>query len=155
MKAIEFELVRTIQAPIAEVFARLVDVEGYNDWMAGTKSMRKHTRRTSPGEPAVGTTFVDETRQGLLPGEILEMEAPRTLVYHWWQKSRSGTLKFEGWPSYRLEPAGDDATLVTHRARLVLHGVWRLGAPVFRRFAVRERTITVDALEASFEATTP
>lgn len=98
---------RTIRAPIDRVFARLVDIEGHNDWMAGTGSMLKHTRQTSPGEPAVGTTFVDETSQGPMPGEIVEMEAPHTIVYHWWEKSKSGKLKFEGWPSYDLEPSGD------------------------------------------------
>ena len=36
MKPIEFELERTIRAPIDQVFARLVDIEGHNDWMADT-----------------------------------------------------------------------------------------------------------------------
>ena len=34
MKPIEFELERTIRAPIDQVFARLVDIEGHNEWMA-------------------------------------------------------------------------------------------------------------------------
>ena len=151
MKPIEFELERTIQAPVAEVFARLADIEGHNDWMPEKGTMLKRTRQTSPGEPAVGTTFVDETTQGPMPGEILELEAPHTIVYHWWEKSRSGKLKFEGWPSYHLEPSGESATLVRHRAKLVPYGVYRLGAPIWRRFAVKERTVTVDALKASFE----
>ena len=151
MKPVEFELERTIPAPIDQVFARLVDIEGHNDWMAGTKSMLKHTRQTSPGEPAVGTTFVDETRQGSMPGEIAEMEAPHTIVVHWWETSKSGKLTFEGWPSYHLQPSGDGGTLVRHRAKLVPYGVWRLGTPIWRRLAVRERTITIDALKASFE----
>jgi uncharacterized protein YndB with AHSA1/START domain len=151
MKPIEFELARTIRAPIDQVFARLVDIEGHNDWMADTGSMLKRTRQTSPGEPAVGTTFVDETSQGPMPGEIAEMEAPHTIVYHWWEKSKSGKLKFEGWPSYYLQPSGDSETLVRHRAKLVSYGVWRLGTPIWRRFAVKERTITLDALKASFE----
>lgn len=151
MKPIEFELERTIRAPIDQVFARLVDIEGHNDWMANTGSMLKHTRQTSPGEPAVGTTFVDETSQGPMPGEIADMEAPHTIVYHWWEKSKSGKLKFEGWPSYHLQPSGDSETLVRHRGKLVSYGVWRLGTPIWRRFAVKERTITVDALKASFE----
>jgi uncharacterized protein YndB with AHSA1/START domain len=151
MKPIEFELERTIRAPIDQVFARLVDIEGHNDWMADTGSMLKHTRQTSAGGPAVGTTFVDETSQGALPGEIAEMEAPHTIVYHWWEKSKSGKLKFEGWPSYHLEPSGDSETLVRHRAKLFSYGVWRLGTPIWRRFAVKERTITLDALEASFD----
>ena len=151
MKPIEFELERTIHAPIDQVFARLVDIEGHNDWLAGTGSMLKHTRKTSLGGPEVGTTYIDETSQGSLPGEILEMSAPNTLVYHWWDKSASGKLKFEGWPSYHLASAGDGETLVRHRGKLVSFGVWRLGAPLWRRFAVKERTTTVDALKASFE----
>ena len=107
MKPIEFEIQRTIRAPIDEVFARLVDIDGHNDWMAGTGSMLKHTRQTSPGEPTIGTTFVDETSQGAMPGEISEMERPHTIVFHWWEKSKSGKLKFEGWPSYHLQPIGD------------------------------------------------
>jgi hypothetical protein len=31
------------------------------------------------------------------------------------------------------------------------YGVWRLGTPIWRRLAVKERTITIDALKASFE----
>ncbi len=151
MKPIEFELERTIRAPIDQVFARLVDIEGHNDWMSGTGSMLKRTRQTSPGEPAVGTTFVDETSQGTMPGEITELASPHTLVYHWWEKSKSGKLKFEGWPSFHLQRSGDRETLVRHRGKLVSYGVWRLGTPIWRRFAVKERTITVDALKASFE----
>jgi len=36
MKPIEFELERTIRAPIHQVFARLVDLEGHNAWMSPT-----------------------------------------------------------------------------------------------------------------------
>lgn len=151
MKPIEFELERTIEAPIDQVFARLLDIEGHNSWMADTGSMLKHARQTSPGEPRVGTTFVDETSAGLVPGEIAALQAPHTIVYHWWERAKSGRLKFEGWPSYHLQPSGDSETLVRHRGTLVPYGVWRLGRPIWRRVAVKERTITVEALKASFE----
>ena len=151
VRPIEFELERTIRAPIDQVFARLVDIEGHNDWMAATGSMLKRTKQTSAGAPTVGTTFVDETTQGLMPGEIEELVAPHTIVFHWWEKSKAGKLKFEGWPSYHLQSVADSQTLVRHRAKLVSYGVWRLGTPIWRRFAVKERTITVDALKASFE----
>jgi uncharacterized protein YndB with AHSA1/START domain len=151
MKPIEFELQRTIRAPMDQVFARIVDIEGHNDWMAGTGTMLKRTRQTSPGKPTVGTMFVDETSQGLMPGEILAMEPPHTVVYHWWEESKTGKLRFEGWPSYHLAPAGNGETLVRHRGKLVSNGVWRLGTPIWRRYAIKERTITVDALKASFE----
>jgi uncharacterized protein YndB with AHSA1/START domain len=151
MRPIEFELERTIRAPIDQVFARLVDIEGHNRWMANTGSMLRRTRQTSPGEPGVGTTFVDETSQGTMPGEITELIAPHTVVFHWWEKSKSGKLKFEGWPSYHLQDHGDGETLVRHRGKLVAYGVWRLGNPIWRRYAVKERAITVDALKASFD----
>ena len=151
MKPIEFELERTIRAPIDQVFARLVDIEGHNDWMVDTGSMLRLTRQTSPGKPSVGTTFVDETSQGSMPGDIVEMESPHTIVNHWWEKSKSGKLKFEGWPSYNLQPVSDNETLVRHRAKLVSYGLWRLGTPIWRRYALKERSITVDALKASFE----
>lgn len=151
MTPIDFEIERTIRAPIDQVFARLVDIEGYNDWMGGSGTMLGRTRQTSPGAPAVGTTYVDDTRQGRIPGEIAELAPPHTIVFHWWDKSRSGRLKFEGWPGYHLRPANDGATVVRHTARLVPYGVWRLATPILRRMAVKERTTTVDALKASFE----
>jgi len=130
VRPIEFELERTIRAPIDQVFARLVDIEGHNAWMADTGSMLKHTRKTSPGEPSVGTTFIDETKQGTMPGEIAELEAPHTVVYHWWEKSKSGKLKFEGWPSYHLQHAGDSETLVRHRGQLMAY--WTGAASIER-----------------------
>ena len=151
MKTIEFDVERTIQAPIDQVFARLVDINGHNDWMAGTGSMLKQTRQTSPGAPTAGTTYVDDTSQGSMPGEIVEHEAPHKVVFHWWEKSKTGKLKYEGWPSYFLQPAGENGTLVRHHAKLTMYGVYRLAAPIFRRFAVRERTVTIDALKDSFE----
>lgn len=150
MTSIEFELTRTIAAPIDQVFARLVDIDGHNEWMAGTGSMLRHTRQTSPGEPAVGTTYVDETSQGEMPGEIVELEVPHKVVFHWWETSRKGQLKFEGWPSYALQTTAENHTLVRHHAKLNVHGAYRLAMPVMRRLAVKERTITLDALLASF-----
>ena len=151
MKSIEFELESTIQAPIDQVFARLVDIEGHNEWMAKKSSMLKQTRQTSRGEPTVGTTYVDETSQGALPGEIVELEAPHKVVFHWWEKSKTGKLKFEGWPGYSLQVSAENGTLVRHHAKLNVYGVYRLASPIFRRFAIRERTVTLASLKASFE----
>jgi len=150
MKSIEFELERTIDAPIEAVFARLVDIGGYNEWMPDKGSMLKRTRQTSPGVPSAGTTFIDETSQGVLPGEILELAAPNKVVFHWWEKSKSGKLKFEGWPAYSLRGSTANETMVRHHAKLNVYGIFGLAAPIFRRLAVRERTVTVDALRASF-----
>ena len=152
MGVIEFELTRTVQAPVDDVFARLADIEGYNRWMPKRGSMLRRTRQTSPGPPGVGTTFLDETSSGPAPGEIAEFEPPRTIVFHWWDKSNSGTLRLEGWPGYALQPTADGATLVRHHARLHTHGLYRLATPVLRRLAMKERSVTLTALAASFES---
>jgi hypothetical protein len=36
MRPIEFEIERTVRAPIDDVFARLIDIDGHNTWMANT-----------------------------------------------------------------------------------------------------------------------
>ena len=77
-------------------------------------SILRHTQQTSPGEPALGTTFLDETTFGPTPGEIVEFHAPHTLTYHWWDSSKSGKVKTEGWPGYSLETADDGTTLLRH-----------------------------------------
>lgn len=115
MGVIEFELERTIKAPIEDVFARLADINGHKEWMPKKGSILRHTHQTSPGEPTLRTRFLDETVYGPTPGEIVEFHAPHTLVYHWWDGSKSGKLKAEGWPGYSLESADDNTTLVRHR----------------------------------------
>lgn len=150
MGVIEFELARVVHAPIDDVFMRLADINGHNDWMPHRGSILRHSEQTSPGPPAKGTTYLDNTAVGPTPGEIAEFDRPTTLVYHWWDKTKGGRLKAEGWPAYRLEAKGDRTTLVHHHARLETHGVYRLATPIFRWMAVRERAATVEALQASF-----
>jgi uncharacterized protein YndB with AHSA1/START domain len=151
MGVVEFELERTIKAPIQDVFARLADIDGHNEWMPKKGSILRHTQQTSPGVSAPGTTFVDETVYGRTSGEIVELHAPDTLVYHWWDSSRSGKVKTEGWPGYALQVVDEGTTLVRHHAKMHTYGIYRLATPIFRRIALRERTATVDALKASFE----
>lgn len=151
MGVIEFEIERRINAPIDEVFARLSDIDGHNDWMPRKGSILRHTHQTSSGEPGLGTTFIDDTVFGPSPGEIVEFDKPHQLTYHWWDRARSGRMKSEGWPSYSLESAEGNSTHVRHHARMHTYGLSRLATPLLRRIAVRERTATVDALAASFE----
>lgn len=152
MGVIEFEVERTVKAPIHDVFARLSDINGHNDWMPKKGSIFRRTQQTSAGEPGVGTTFLDDTALGPTPGEIVEFDAPHSLVYHWWDSSKAGRLKAEGWPGYSLETAADGTTLVRHHAKMHTYGMYRLATPIFARVALRERTATIDALKASFEA---
>ncbi|MET0859516.1 MAG: hypothetical protein ABW091_00675 [Microbacterium sp.] len=152
MGVIEFDLTRTVRAEIQRVFARLADIDGHNDWMPKNGSILRRTRQTSPGTPALGTTFLDETSFGPTPGEIAEFQPPHTLVYHWWDTAKSGKLKLEGWPAYRLETSDGESTLVHHHAELHTHGAYRIATPLLRRIAMKERAITLDALAASFES---
>lgn len=153
MSTFTFEIVRTVPAPLEQVFARIIDIEGYNDWMPKRGTLMKETHQTSPGEPAVGTTYVDDARFGSnLPGEIAELEALYKVVYHWWDKSRGGKLRSEGWPGFTLEEAGPDQTLVRHHATLKVYGIQRMAMPIFRRLALRERTVTLEALVESFRS---
>lgn len=150
MGDVELELERVVAAPVAEVFARLADIEGHNEWMPRRGSLLRRTRKTSPGPVGVGTTYEDSTRMGLMPGEVVEFEPPHRLVYHWWDRTSSGRTKTEGWPGYTLEAWGRQ-TRVRHHARLRATGVWAWGMPVLRLVARRERTAVLDALQRSFE----
>ena len=151
MGDVEFELTRTIRAPIDQVFARLADVEGHNTWMPRRGSILRQTRQTSSGPPGLGTTYEDETTFGTTPGEIVEFDPPRRLLHHWWDSTRSGRIKIEGWPGYTLEPTGENETLVRLDARMRAHGMYGMATPVLKRLAVRERTATLNALQKSFE----
>lgn len=155
MGVIEFTLTRTVNADVSDVFARLADINGHNDWMPKKGSTLRRTQQTSPGPPGVGTTYRDDTTFGPTPGEIVEFEPPRTLVYHWWDTSRAGKVTLEGWPAYRLEPSENGSTLVHHSARLHTYGMYRLATPVLRRIAKKERTVTLEALAASFGKNRP
>ncbi|GAA5159439.1 SRPBCC family protein [Ornithinimicrobium tianjinense] len=151
MGVVDFELERVVRAPVDEVFGRLADIEGHNRWMPRKGSIRRRTEQTSPGDVVVGTTYVDRTVMGPTPGEVLELDPPRRIVYHWWIRGRSGKLLAEGWPGYTLEAVDERTTRVRHDSRLETHGPYRLMTPVLRRLAVRERSTTVDALRRSFE----
>ena len=151
MGVIEFEVTRTVHAVIQDVFDRLADIEGYNEWMPKKGSMLRRTRQISPGAPALGTTYLDETSAGPTPGEISAFEPPHAIVFHWWDRSKAGALRLEGWPGYRLETGEDGSTVVRHSARLETHGAYRLATPLLRRIAKKERTATLEALAASFE----
>ena len=151
MSTVQFELQKVVNAPIQQVFDRLADIVGHNEWMPKKGSLLKETKVTSPGPIGVGTTYLDDTSVGATPGDIAEFEPPTRLVYHWWDKTKSGKTKYEGWPGYRLEDQGDGTTLVRHDAKMQAYGVYVLMTPMFKMMAKKERGTVLEALAKSFE----
>lgn len=152
MAVVEFELHGVVDAPIDAVFARLADIDGYNRWMPRKGTIFRTTEQTAPGEPRLGTTYVDRSAAGTTPGEIVAFEPPTRLVYHWWEPGRGGRRTAEGWPGYELEAASERTTRVRHGARLEVNGIRALLMPAYRWLAKRERAATLEALQASFRA---
>ena len=136
------------------MFARLADIEGYNDWMPRKGSIFRTTEQTSPGEPRLGTTYVDRSAAGTTPGELGAFERPTRLVDHRWEPGRGGRVNAEGWPGYELEAASEGRTLVSHGARVEVNGIHSLVTPAYRWLAKRERATVLAALEASFRRET-
>ena len=57
MGIIEFEIERTITAPIQDVFARLADIDGHNQWMPkkGSILVRHHAKMHTYGISRLAT----------------------------------------------------------------------------------------------------
>ena len=145
---IEIELERDIDAPLAEVFARLIDIEGFSTWLPGESASRSCTL-TFPGSVRVGTTYIDETKDGPMVGEVVELEAPTRVVFQ--QRLMKLGLAVDTALQTNVLREIDGGTRVHHRFNEKLSGPLR----IFERFVVRASTqepnIVFDALKASFE----
>lgn len=146
---IHVEIDRTIDRPVADVFARLVDIEGYNRWMSRRGIFRSVTC-DSDGPVRQGTRYTDRTSVGIVRGDISEFDAPRKVVFHY-TSDLLGRRMIEGWPGYTLEADGPDRTRVHHFGNARLFGPWKLLQPVFQWMANRERRLTVESLQRSLE----
>lgn len=138
-----------IERPIEEVFARLVDIPRYNEWMPEDGLFVSCTQ-DSDGPVGVGTAYTDETRLGPVEGEVQVFEPPHEVVFHYTGRLL-GLHAIEGWPGYTLEPQGEAATRVHHHAEARLFGPFKVLQPLIQRIARAERRRTVDALERSLE----
>lgn len=146
---IRVDIRRTIDRPIEEVFDRLVDIARYPEWMPESGIFRSCTQ-DSPGPVDVGTRYTDYTPVGAIPGEVVELERPHRVVFHYVVRLLGATA-MEGWPGYTLEPHEPARTIVHHRAEARLYGPFRMLRPLVQRLADGERGRTVDALKRSFE----
>ena len=151
MADLEFELQRTIQAPIADVFARLADVEGHNTWMAQEGQHPAADRADLVRSGGVGTTYEDSTRYGDDAGRDRRVRPAAPSGAPLVGQDLVRRTKFEGWPGYTLEAVGEGETLVRHDAKLKTYGIYSIATPVLTMIAKKERTAVLDSLQKSFE----
>jgi uncharacterized protein YndB with AHSA1/START domain len=147
---IRFESRTTVDCPVADVFARLADLDGYGVWMHRTGLFRR-SRQTSDGPRGAGSAYLDATRMGTFRGQITEYRPPFQIGFRetlgWF-----GSELMEARPEYRLEAEGEDTTIVHHTAEGELFGLMRLMKPLAGLLARSERTRTVKSLKRSLES---
>ena len=146
---IQVDIDTTIGRPLEDVFERLADIPGYNEWMPGGGLFMGCEKETG-GPVREGTAYADRTVLGTARGEVAAFDPPRKIVFHYVFEVL-GFMLMEGWPGYELEPVGDGVTRLRHRARATLYGPFRVLRPFIGVLARRERRRTVEALKASLE----
>ncbi|MFP3882538.1 MAG: SRPBCC family protein [Actinomycetota bacterium] len=140
---------RHIEQPIEDVFARLIDIDAYPDWLPQSLIFKGGGLEDPEQAIEVGTRFVDRTPFGRFHGEVTELDPPRRVAFE--QSVRQfGRLAFISKPSYTLEPT-DNGTQVIHDAVGETHGPTRLFEPLVRVLASKERQRTIDELKRSLE----
>ena len=142
------EVKRQIDAPIREVYARLIDLPGYSEWLPG-ESFSRGSELTSNDPVGVGTTYVDKTKGGAYVGEITELEEPTRVVFRQ-RLSVLGVPIEEALQTNVLEEVAG-GTSVHHRWEGRSFGPLRLFYKLSRRSNVKERNLVLDALKSSFE----
>jgi uncharacterized protein YndB with AHSA1/START domain len=146
---IRVEVETMIDRPIEEVFDRLVDIDGYSEWLPPS-SVFLDSWQTSEGPVALGTTFIDKTRVGLYHGRVTAFRKP-TQVNFRMRLRWLGLDVMESRPQYELEPANNGRTEISHVAEGKLYGLFKLLEPYVAIQARRERSRTVQKLKESLE----
>jgi len=146
---VRYETRTTIDRPIGDVFARLVDLDGYSSWMSRTGLFRR-AGQTSDGPLGLGTAYFDATRMGTFRGEVTDYEPSVRIGFRatlrWF-----GNDLMEARPAY-IREADQERTIVHHVAEGDLFGVMRLMKPFAALMAKSERARTVESLRRSLES---
>ena len=146
---VRYESRTTIDRPIADVFARLADLQGYGTWMHRT-GLFGRCGQTSDGPLGKGTEYFDASRMGTFRGDVTEFQPPSRIGFRemlrWF-----GSDVTEARADYFLE-ADEDRTIVHHVAEGELFGLMRLMKPVAGLLAKSERARTVKSLRRSLES---
>ena len=138
-----------IERPIEDVFARVVDVSHYSDWMS-RRGVFKESRQCVDGPVGRGTPFVDRGRMGTFRGDVAEFVEPSHVVFkerlRWF-----GAPVVEARARYDLEST-PEGTIVHHVAESTLFGAFRVMKPMVGLIGRGERHRTLEALKKSLEA---
>jgi uncharacterized protein YndB with AHSA1/START domain len=149
MSVVRVEVDEVIQRPVDQIFARLVDLSSYADWMPRT-GVFKSCAQASDGPIGLGTIFIDRGRMGTWAGSVVEFRRPTRVVFkeslRWF-----GTPVLDALICYDLSPL-PEGTALHHVGESELHGVFKLMRPMVVLIGRRERRNTVRALKRSLEA---
>jgi uncharacterized protein YndB with AHSA1/START domain len=144
---IELAFERTIPASPADVFARLADLVGYQDWLSDDSTSLGCTL-TSAGTIGRGSTYLDRTKMGTMVGEITEHDPPALLEFRQ-RLTRFGIPVFEATQTNELS-ACNGGTLLRHRFKATTFGPFRLMERVAAKQVTAERVRVLGALHQSF-----
>lgn len=138
--SISFEHTLDVPAAPTTVFAILDDVERTPEWLTRCVGMEK----LSTGPTGVGTrlryAFRDAGREGVMEGEVTAHEPGRRLTMRFDDSQMTALVDF------RVAPAGDGATSLTHAIELTPKTfAGKLFAPLIRRKLPAQ---TIHAMEA-------
>lgn len=118
---IETRVQCAIDAPIEDVFDRLVDLPSWSAWLDG-ECGSLGSRYTSPGPTGLGSTYEDSIRNGwVVPGELVEYDAPNRVTFLN-RVSVDGELGLETRLAYVLRSLSPCTTSVEHHFRAEFSG---------------------------------
>lgn len=144
---VKFQGAAIVDAPVGDVFARLIDLPGYREWMHRTGLFRRCVW-TMDGTPAIGAQYADSTRMGTFRGEVADLDPPSCVVFRETLRWPGGA-KADARMEYVLE-ANDGGTAVHHVSQTELTGWMHLMRPVARLMVRSERKRTLRSLTRSF-----
>jgi uncharacterized protein YndB with AHSA1/START domain len=145
---VRVEVDTVIARPIEDVFAQLVDLRSYREWMPRLDLFIR-SDVMSKGPMVVGTTYYDKTWMGTYRGEVVQLQAPTTVAFR--ETLRWGGMRVaEARPVYQLL-SKDAGTEVHHVGEGEFFGIFRLMGPVGAWIARGERKRTVRALRQALE----
>jgi hypothetical protein len=149
---IRVEVEKMIDWPIEDVFDRLVDIDGYSEWLPQSRVFLD-SWQTSKGPVTQGTTFIDKTWVGLYRGRVTTFQRPTQVNFR--MRLRWVSLDvMESRPQYKLAPVKNNRTEIRHVAEGKLYGPFKLLEPYVAIHAQRERNRTVQILKESLEEET-